>query len=285
MADTTRTILVTGASGQVGRSVVDQLSAAGVPFRVSGRDPDRLRLPDGVEALHADLARPETLPAALDGIRKVFLYTIPAGIAGFVDAARAAGVEHIVLLGSQTAVEAIPERKPIAEMHQVVEQTIVESGIPYTFLRPENFATNILMWGWPEMIRADGVVRFPYPDSHSDAIHEADIAAVAVRALTEPGHEGRSYFLTGPQSVTQREQVEIIGEAIGRPLKFEELTPEQARAAFRDLIPEWVADAVFGYWAASDGVPSPLTDEVERITGAPARSFARWAADHAADFA
>jgi uncharacterized protein YbjT (DUF2867 family) len=128
------------------------------------------------------------------------------------------------------------------------------------------------------------VLHFPFPESHSDAIHEADIAAVAVTALTEPGHEGKSYFLTGPESITQREQLEIIGEAIGKPLRYHELTEAEARAVLSRTVPEWVMDAVIGYWVHSDGVPSPLTGEVERITGAPARTFKQWAADHVADF-
>ncbi|MFL6119682.1 NAD(P)H-binding protein [Actinophytocola sp.] len=273
-------ILVTGASGQVGRRVVEQLGAVHADLRVSGRDPAAL----GGDAVYADLTRPETLPAALAGVSKVFLYTMPTGIDGFLGAAAEAGIEQIVLLSSQTVVDAIPQRRPIAEMHRVVEEAIAASGIPYTFLRPENFATNILMWGWPEMIRADGVLRFPYPESHSDAIHEADIAAVAVAALTEPGHEGRSYFLTGPESITQREQLEIIGEAVGKPVRYEELTDAEAREALRPIVPEWVMDAVVGYWAHTDGVPAPITDEVLRITGVPPRSFKQWAVDHVADF-
>jgi uncharacterized protein YbjT (DUF2867 family) len=273
-------ILVTGASGQVGRCVVDQLRAIDADVRVSGRNPEKL----GPDAVYADLTDPATLPPALAGVDKVFLYTVPEGIDGFLTAAKQAGVTQIVLLSSQTVVDAIPERRPIVEMHRVVEDAIEASGIPYTFLRPENFASNILMWGWPEMIRADGVLHFPYPESHSDAIHEADIAAVAVHALTEPGHEGRSYFLTGPESITQREQLEIIGEAIGKPVQYDELTDAQAREALKPIVPEWVMDAVVGYWAHTNGVPAPITDEVQRITGAAPRSFKQWAADHAADF-
>jgi uncharacterized protein YbjT (DUF2867 family) len=271
-------ILVTGASGQVGRHVVAQLREAGADFVESGRRPEDL----GDNAVYADLTEPSTLPAALSGVSTVFLYAMPSGIDGFLEAA--AGVSHIVLLSSQTVVDAIPSRRLIAEMHQVVEDAIVSSGIPYTFLRPENFASNILMWGWPAMIRADGVLRFPYPESHSDAIHESDIAAVAVKVLTSPGHEGKSYFLTGPESITQRSQLEIIGEAVGKPVRYEELSEARAREVLKPIVPEWVMDAVVGYWAHTDGVPAPITDEVERITGAPARSFKQWAADHVADF-
>ena len=279
------TILVTGASGHVGRSVVEQLLAAGEQVRASGRDPQRLNLPAGVERVELDLASPRTLAGALDGVRKVFLYAQPEGIEAFLTAAKAAGVEYVVLLSSNTIDEwqELPARKPIAEMHQAVEDAIAASGIAYTFLRPAHFATNVLLWHWDDMIRAEGVVRFPTPESYCDAIHERDIAAVGVKALTEPGHEGRSYFLTGPEQVTQRQQAELIAQAIGRPVRYQEISLEEARQELRGT-PEWALDAVIGYWEFSDGAPGPLTDLVEKITGRPALSFAQWAADHAADF-
>ncbi|MFI2431530.1 NAD(P)H-binding protein [Streptomyces sp. NPDC018693] len=277
-------ILVTGATGQVGHEVMAQLTEQGIAVRAGARSPERIRGGETVEAVTVDVTRPETLSAALAGVEKVFLYAFPQGITGFLDAAREAGVKHIVLLSSQTVSDAFPGQEPIVEMHRAAEAAVVDSGIAYTFLRPHNFATNILMWGWPESIRAEGKVRFPYPESHSDVIHEKDIAAVAVKALTEPGHEGSGYFISGPESVTQRRQLEIIAEVTGRPLEFEERTPEQARADLGEIVPPWVADAVFSYWAHSDGVPTHLSDTVEKITGRPARTFAEWAADHAADF-
>ena len=280
----TEPILVIGAGGQVGAGVVEQLLAAGATVRASARNPEKLALPAGVEVVQADLAQPQTLPAALAGVRKVFLYALPQGIGDFLEAAALAGVEHLVLLSSQTVVDSFPEQKPITDMHQSVEAAIVASGIAYTFLRPHNFATNILMWGWPQSIRAEGKVSFPYPESHSDAIHEKDIAAVAVAALTEDGHQNQAYFISGPESVTQRRQLEIIGEALGRPLVFDELTDAQARQALEPIVPVWVMDAVVGYWAHSDGVPTHLSDTVERITGRPARGFADWVADHLSDF-
>ncbi|WP_432994812.1 NAD(P)H-binding protein [Dactylosporangium sp. CA-233914] len=277
-------VLVFGGGGQVGRAVVDELLAAGATVRATGRDPGRLRLPSTVEKVRADLTDPDTLPAALAGVRKVFLYAVPHGVDNFVAAARDAGVEHVVLLSSDTVLERIPARKAIADMHKVVEAALDASGLATTYLRPDNFAGNVLLWGWAESIRAEGVVRFAYPESHSDAIHERDIAAVAAVALTRPGHEGGRYLITGPESVTQRRQAELIAAAIGRPVRVEELTPEQARQVYATIVPEWVLDATLGYWAATDGVPYEVNDLVRRLTGRSARTFAQWARDHADDF-
>ncbi|GAA2809748.1 NAD(P)H-binding protein [Kitasatospora paracochleata] len=277
-------ILVIGAGGQVGASVVEQLLETGAEVRASARNPEKLSLPASVEVVKADLLEPESLKEALNGVSKVFLYAVPQGIDAFLEAARSTGVEHIVLLSSQTVVDAFPVQKPITDMHRAVEDAIVASGIAYTFVRPHNFATNILMWGWPESIRTEGRIRFPFPESHSDAIHEKDIAAVAVAALTRPGHENQAYFISGPESITQRRQLEVLSEVLGRPLEYVELTEAEAREALSPIVPIWVMDAVVGYWAGSDGVPSHLTDNVEKITGKPARTFAEWAKDHAQDF-
>ncbi|GAA4859341.1 NAD(P)H-binding protein [Kitasatospora terrestris] len=277
-------ILVIGAGGQVGASVVEQLLEAGAEVRAGARNPEKLSLPAAVEVVKADLTDGASLKEALNGVAKVFLYAVPQGIETFLEAAKATGVEHVVLLSSQTVVDAFPVQEPITVMHRTVEDAIVASGIAYTFVRPHNFATNILMWGWPESIKAEGLVRFPYPESHSDAIHEKDIAAVAVAALTRPGHENQAYFISGPESITQRRQLEILSEVLGRPLEYVELTEAEAREALSPIVPIWVMDAVVGYWAGSDNVPSHLTDNVEKITGRPARTFAEWAKDHAADF-
>ncbi|AIR99434.1 NAD(P)H-binding protein [Streptomyces glaucescens] len=280
------TVLVTGAGGHVGRHVVTGLAERGVPVRAAARDPRRLTVPAGVETAALDLTRPQTLRPALRGVRKVFLYAVPQGVEEFVAAAREAGVEQVVLLSSNTVIEwiGLPVRKPIADMHLAVEEPLAASGIPWTFLRPAHFATNVLMWQWDRMIREDGVVRFPVPESYCDAIHEKDIAAAGVAALTEPGHEGKAYFLTGPEQITQRRQAELIGEAIGRPVRFEEIGLEEARIQLKEVTVDWAMDAVLGYWAASDGVPGPLTGTVEEITGRRPLDFAQWAADHVADF-
>jgi uncharacterized protein YbjT (DUF2867 family) len=277
-----RPILITGARGHVAQAVVAQLLAAGVPVRAVSRDPESASLPAQVEVARANLAEPETLRAALDGVGRVFLYAEPQGIEGVLEAARAAGVEQIVLLSSSAVVARHPEASPIAQRHLVVEQAIVASGLPWTFVRPGAFATNALQWA--PSIKAAGLVRAPYPEAQMAPIHEQDIAAVAVAALVSDGHAGQAYVLTGPESLTQRRQVELISEAIGRPIRFEALTTEQAREQFGRFMPPPIVETFLGYLAAADGKPAPVLNTVQDVTGRPGRTFAEWATDHAADF-
>jgi uncharacterized protein YbjT (DUF2867 family) len=277
------TILVTGGRGHVARSIVRHLLAAGESVRVGSRSPASVDVPQGAEVVEVDLARPETLPAALRGISKVFVYADPAGMGPFVDAAVSAGLKHVVLLSA--GVVALPEHADfnhMARMHRAAEQELIGSGIPWTFLRPGAFNTNTLHWA--PAIRAERAVRAAHPGTHVDTIHEDDVAAVAVRAFTEPGHEGASYVLTGPESITQEEQVKLIGEAIGHHVQFVELTPEQYKQELGDLAPEEAVDQLLSFLAEYDGVPVPIVNTVAAVTGRRARSFAQWAIDHADDF-
>ncbi|GGM79522.1 nucleotide-diphosphate-sugar epimerase [Longimycelium tulufanense] len=275
------TILVTGGRGHVARSVVGQLLEVGEKVRVASRNPTAVTAPDSVEVVGADLTRVDSLIPALAGVSKVFCYADPAGIDSVVTAAQDAGVGHVVLLSASPVTAANPGANPLAVMHRAAEQALLDSELSWTFLRPATFATNTLQWA--QSIRREGVVRAAYPEAHTDAIHEADIAAVAVRALTEDGHVGRAYLMTGPESVTQRQQVEAISAAIGRPVEFVELSP----ADYRATLAQWGADAVeevLRHLAATDGVRQPVIDTVEVVTGRPARTFAQWARDHADDF-
>ncbi len=276
------TILVTGAGGHVGRAVLDQLLAAGAAVRASSRDPRAAQLPAGVPVVAADLTRPDTLPAALDGVTRVFLYAQPEGVDGFVQAAQDAGVEQVVFLSSSSVVRPGAEADPIAQRHRTVEQALERSGLAWTFVRPGAFATNALSWARP--IRAEGVVRLPYPRAQSAPIHEADIAAVAVAALTGDALRGEAPVLTGPESLTQERQVTLIGAAIGRDVRCVELTPDQAREGMARTMPPAFVDGLLRMWAGTDGVPATISDAVARITGRPGRDFALWARDHAADF-
>lgn len=281
------TILVTGARGNVARALVGQLLDAGQDVRAAGRDPGRARLPDGVEVVAADLARPESWDAALNGVTKVFLYAGTAGLGGFLS--RAGGLVQVVLLSAAGADPASDDA--ITRAHGEAEQAVRDSGIPWTFLRPGGFAANRLLWTEP--IRTAGVVRDPFPGSHSALIHEADIAAVAACALTASGHLGAEYPLTGPESLTVRRQAELIGLAIGRPVRVEvqdlddyrrELTTAFEARGLGAVGSADVVEARIRRLAALVDRPQPTTETVRTVTGRPARGFPEWAADHAAAF-
>ncbi|WP_214410617.1 NAD(P)H-binding protein [Sphaerisporangium fuscum] len=277
------TTVVFGARGNVGRHVAAGLRAAGERVRVTSRDPSTAGFPPNIEVVAADLEHPATLPAALEGAEKVFLYAKAAGAGGFVDAARSAGVRHVVLLSSASVVHPDAERNPIAREHLAVERPIEDSGIGWTFVRPGMFATNTRWW-WTASIRSENVVRVPYPEAQTSPIHEKDMAAVAVAALTRPGHAGRAYTVYGPQSLTLREQVRHIGDAVGREITFEVISPEEARVELGRTMPPIGVETILRAWAAGDGRPAPTSTVVEEITGRPAHTFAQWAADHADDF-
>jgi len=275
--------VVFGARGNVGRHVADGLRAAGEQVRVTSRNPAAAGFPAGVQAAVADLDQPETMPAALDGAGKVFLYARPTGIAGFTEAARSAGVQHVVLLSSAAIVSADADRSPIARQHRAVELAIEQSGIDWTFLRPGMFAANARWW-WAESIRAASAVRMPYPDAQTAPVHEKDIAALAVTALTGQGHGHQAYTVYGPQSLTLRQQVAHIGDAIGREVRIDTITAGQAREEMAASMSPAGADAVVRAWQAGNDRAAPTSVIVEKVTGHPARPFGEWATDHAGDF-
>ena len=164
-----------------------------------------------------------------------------------------------------------------------IEERIEASGLQWTFLRPGMFAANARLW-WAPQIRAGNVVRWPYLDVPTAPIDERDIARVAVRALCEDGHAGAEYVLTGPESLSQFDQLSIVRRAIGRPFEIEEISADEARRELLAIMPLPVINMLLDAWAAAGGQPALLTSTVKQITGAPARTFLNWATDHAADF-
>ncbi|MEU5880204.1 NAD(P)H-binding protein [Spirillospora sp. NPDC047279] len=280
-------ILVTGATGTVGRHVVTRLAERRVPVRALVRDPAKAeRLPAGAEIVQGDLSDPGTLHHALEGVTAVFLFAVPGCGPGFVAAAEKAGVERVVFLSSGAVDDdggPADQDNPIAAYHAEIEWALRDSGLGWTFLRSSHMATNALPWA--AQTKAGDVVRAPYAGAFSAPVHEADLADCAVVALTAPGHTGHVYELTGPESLTAAEQVALVGAAIGRPLRYEELPPEVAREQMSRFVPPFILDTLFAGWEASVGVPAFVFPTVERITGRPARTFAQWATDHAADFA
>lgn len=282
-------IVVTGATGNIGRSLVDQLLAAGAPVRALTRAPERAGLPDAAETVRADLNRPESLEAVLDGATALYLNLAAGGgdaVGQAVRAAAKAGVRRIVLNSSLSVTDTpADEENFIARAHASAERAVRASGLEWTFVRGGMYATNALQWA--ESIKAEGVVRGAYPEAVAAPVHEADLAAVAARALLDRSgaHLGAAPYVTGPQPVTLAEQAAAIGRATGRAVRFETVTPEAAAAALATPgFPPEAARQLVAYMGELVGSEPLVTDEVERITGRPARTFDAWAHDHADDF-
>ncbi len=287
-------ILVTGATGTVGRLLVTDLVAAGADVRALSRTPEQAGLPSGVEVVAGDLGRPATLPSVfpatlpsvLQGVERVFLLSGgpegPEHDANLIAAAKQAGVGHVVTLSVLGADHGADD--PITRWHLAGEQTVTASGMSWTILRPGAFMSNALMWA--PSIKAQGVVYAPFAQAKTAAVDPADIAAVAARALTEPGHEGKTYPLTGPELLSAVDQVEILGAALGRPLRVVEVPPERAQAAMVDSgMSAGLADAVIASMAqAGTDHAMAVLPTVEQVTGRPARSFAEWADAHLGAF-
>jgi uncharacterized protein YbjT (DUF2867 family) len=279
-------VLVTGATGRVGRAVVDQLLDAGVPVRAMTRRPVAARLPPDVEVVAGDLALPESLDAGLRGAGVVFLvWTAPPITAPAVVTHLATHAQRVVFLSSphRTPHPFFQQPNPMAALHAEIERLIAATDVASTIIRPAMFASNALPW-WAASIRAGNAVRWPYGAAETAPIDERDIAAVAVRALCEDGHAGHDYVLTGPESLSQAAQVSIIGAAIGRRIQFEELSPEEFRRETAGRWPGPVVDMLLAAWRATLGQSAFVTSTVSDIVRVPPRTFRQWAADHAALF-
>ncbi|GAA0945339.1 NAD(P)H-binding protein [Nonomuraea longicatena] len=283
-------ILVTGATGIVGRHVVDQLVQAGPEVRALTRNPAAAGLPPQVEVVPGDLTAPASVAAALDGVDRLYLFPVEESAREVVALARRAGVRRIVVLSAASVT---------AGLHvSPVEQAVEESGLEWTHVRPCGFMTNLLQI-WAPSIRAERVVRHPFADEPMNLIHEADIAAVAVAALLRDGHHGKAYTLTGPGLVTVREQVAAIGAALGEEVRYEEVSRERARELMRAQggFAAESADLVLGFVEYGGAAPDDggyaeqdwsalmrVWPDVEQVTGRPPRGYAEWARDHVADF-
>ena len=276
------TILVTGARGHVGGVVLAELLAAGETVRASSRDPKPGEFPDGVEVVRADLAEPESFPDLLAGVAKVFLYANAGAPAEFAAQARRAGVEHVVLLSSNSVVFPDAEDNPIAMMHIAVERALAESGLDWTFVRPGYFATNTLRW---QSIRTERVLRTAFPEGTVVLVHERDIGAVAARALTDDAHRGHAYLVLGSDRLTVREQVAAIAAALGEPVRLDEVSVDAYRAELMTQLPEVMVERLIEFRGEVPQVPAEIrVDAVPEVLGRPPLTFAEWARDHAGDF-
>ncbi|MEV4892594.1 NAD(P)H-binding protein [Nonomuraea sp. NPDC055795] len=285
-------VLVTGATGNVGRLVTKGLLDAGVEVRALTRNPARAQLPGGVDVMAGDLTRPRTVEPAMTGVDRMYLFPEPSTAREVVALATRAGVRRVVVLSSGAVTGGYD-----TTFHLPVERAAEESGLEWTHVRPGEFAANKLsLWG--PSIRAERVVRDANPDSGWFPVHERDIADVALAALLEDGHAGKVYDVNGPELISLRDQVRAIAAAIGEEIRFEELSPAEARKVYlaQGGFAAEAADFLLGFTdyagnpadpdAASDFDPALLgpLPTAEVVTGRSARTFAQWARDHAADF-
>ncbi|MGK5638239.1 NAD(P)H-binding protein [Streptomyces sp. URMC 126] len=275
-------ILVTGATGNIGRALLKELDACGAgPLRGLTRDAGRASFPGGVAAVEGDFAEMTSLKPALDGVRSLFLLSGMGAEAEVLAAARQAGVEHVVLVSSIT-VQSHPHLGPAGE-NMAVERLLKDSGMAWTILRPTQFASNALWWA--EAIHEHQTVRVPYADIGLPTIHPADIASVARVALTESGHQGLTYALTGPERVTARQQVEAIAAVLGREVPFAETSREEARRHMATFLGDEAADAVLDVTGGDvNDELLKVRDTVSRVTGSPTRPFHQWVSENAAAF-
>lgn len=279
-------ILVIGGTGNIGRQVVGRLTATRAQVRALVRNPEGAHLPSQVEVMRGDLTSPDTLDACLDGIDTVFLvWTAPRTAVAPAIERIAKRTRRIVLLSAplKTPHPFFQQPNSSRDLAEEVERTIEASGREWTFLRSGMFALNAWHF-WGPQIRAGDVVRWPYLAVPTAPIDERDIAAVAVRALTGDRHAGMEYVLTGPESVSQYEQISTIGSVMGRSLRIEELSADEARSVGLAGMPPSVTDRLLDAWGAAIGRPAFVTSVVEEITGTPARTFREWVTVNAAAF-
>jgi uncharacterized protein YbjT (DUF2867 family) len=285
-------ILVTGATGFVGRNVLPQLVSAGAEVRALTRDPAKAKVPAGVELFRGDLGEPNSLTEALIGVERMYLFPAPETAREIVARAVKAGVRRIVVLSSGAVTTGYD-----TEFHLPVEQAVEESGLEWTHVRPGEFATNTVHM-WAPSIRVENAVYDPYPDAVGVPTHERDVADIAALALLEDGHTGKAYTIVGPETLTHAEQVDAIAAAVGRELSFKDVSVQDALAYYQAL----------GGWAAANapfllGLVTYSNEETtaeaaqeydkaaveqhptaENVTNRPGRTFAQWARDHADDF-
>jgi uncharacterized protein YbjT (DUF2867 family) len=283
-------ILVTGATGNVGSKVVEQLSAAGIAVRAAVQSTSKATKikSAGVEPVEFDFTRPETLPAAFDGVEKVFLLTpfvpnmVELGLRA-VNAAKKAGVKYIVRLSAMGA--NFEPSFPLGHWHREVEKAVESSKIPYTILRPNSFMQNYST-ALSGDIKTQSAFYLPMGDAKLSVIDTRDIAFVAAELLRNPGHEGQTYELTGPDALSNYDVAEILSKVTGRKINYISVPEEGARKGMKDAgMPDWTIDALNELFAVQRaGKMGTVSSAVERITKRKPISFSQFAVDHLAAF-
>ncbi|OFI38776.1 NmrA family transcriptional regulator [Arthrobacter sp. SW1] len=278
-------IVVTGATGNVGRVLVESLAGAGHPVTAVSRGMSSpLPARRGVTPIAADLAHADSLAPALKGAQALFLMVSGAGAhvdgAAVMQRAAEAGVKRVVLQSSQAAGTrpGSPSHAPLVAL----EQAVRESGLQWTILRPGGFASNV--FAWAPSIRQERKVFAPYADVALPAVDPADIAGVAAACLTSDAHAGKRYVLTGPEPSSPRQRAAVLAEAIGERVDFVELGHDQARAQLLEVMPEAVADGTLAILGRPTAEELQVSPDVETVLGRPARTFAAWAQRNAEAF-
>ena len=282
-----RMIVVTGATGKIGKELVRQLAARGAAVRALSRHAGRGEEIPGVEWVAADLAQREHLVSAFAGAEKLFLLTANSEDMvrlqkNALEAARQAGVRHVVKLSALGASD--HSLSVIGLWHYNVERLLRESGLAWTLLRPHHFMDNLL--DQRKNILREGVVYSAAGEGRIPFIDTRDIAAVAAVALTEPGHEGKAYTLTGPEALSYGQATEILSRVLGRPLTYVAETEDEAWARQRNAgEPSWRISALLAIAAyqRAGGPTEQVTTTVEKLIGRPPLSFEQFARDHAAE--
>lgn len=280
-------ILVTGATGTVGREVVAQLLANGQKVRAMTRNPMRAKLDSRVEVVRGDFEDPASLSNTLRGVDRVFSLTVGprTGIHenNVAEAAKAAGVRHIVKLSAMGG-DGETTKNDIRKWHDEGERAFRATGIPLTVLYPGAFMSNALHWR--ESIRATGKVFSNYGDGKLPPVHPRDIAAVAVRALTTPGHEGKSYVITGPEALTVGEQVKILANAVGKSIEYVAVSDDAIRSGMEKAgLPTPLINALIPFAAyIRSGNAAQVFPTVQEVTGRQPFTFTDWARENAAAF-
>jgi uncharacterized protein YbjT (DUF2867 family) len=269
-------IVVTGATGNVGRALVELLAKSGERVTAVSRGIGAGDVPVGVRFQRADLAEPASLTPALAGADSVFVLVSGAveSIDGVVEQARAAGVRRVVLVSSQGVGTG---RYPADH-----EDAVTGSGLEWTILRPGGFGSNTVQWA--ESVRDRRMVAAPFGDVGLPTVDPLDIAEVAAAVLGEPGHEDNVYTLTGPALISPREQAAVIADALGEEVRFSELTRDEAKARMVGFMPEQVAERTLDI--LGDPAPAELavSPDVQRVLGRAARPYREWVGRNVAAF-
>ncbi len=284
------TILLIGATGTVGRQLVSELlENSSVKLRALLRNPDSANLPPAIEKFPGDLTAPESLDSALKNIDAVFLvWTAPPATATFVIDLIAQNTQRLVFLSAphQTPHPFFQQPNALSAMLSSIERHIESTSLQHTFIRPGMFAANCIDW-WSAAFRNNETIRWPLLQAPTAPIDTRDIAAVAAHILTDPNpqsHAAQNYVITGPESLTQLQQLQIIADAIHRPLRHEDLSAGEARRVLAATFPPAALNMLLNAWTAALGQPAYVTTTVTDLLARPAHSFRDWAQHNAAAF-